>query len=125
MKKQIALFSIVAGALFALPAITRAEDASVPAVTAPATNAPATSRFRGYVEAVDATAKTFTLGSKKGGKAVITITADTKITKDGKPATLADLVTDEAVYGATMKDDTGKLIATEIDIKAAMKRQAK
>jgi hypothetical protein len=56
------------------------------------------------VSAVDASAMTLTVGTL-----TLQITSDTKITKDGKSATLADGVVGEQVSGAYKKTDDGKL----------------
>ncbi len=48
--------------------------------------------------------------------------ADTKITKDGQPATLADGVVGEPVGGAYMKADDGKLNATVVHFGAKARK---
>jgi hypothetical protein len=108
MKKQIALFSLVTAALLAMPAISRAQDTTTnpPAAAAPAAKKHALLPFHGKVSAVDATAGTITVG-----KLTINVTADTKVTKDGKPATLADFAAGELAAGAYKKDGE-KLNAT-------------
>ena len=114
MKKQItklALFSLIAAALVAVPAASRAEDkpAATPATPA-APAAPAKKHgalpFHGKIAAVDATASTITVGSL-----TLNITSETKITKDGKPATLADFAVGDKV-GGSYKKDGDKLNAT-------------
>lgn len=65
--------------------------------------------FRGKVGSVDKAAKTFTIGER-----TFQITADTKIVKDGKSATLEDAVVGEDVGGVAKKTDDGKLIATSV-----------
>lgn len=122
MKKQIALFSIVAAALIALPAITRAQDASAPAATTPAPKKHGP-MFHGKVSAVDATAKTVTVAGK-AGDATYAVTADTKITKEGQPATLADVAVGQMVMGAFKKDDAGKMTATTLTIGGGKKKKA-
>lgn len=119
MKKQIALFAIVAAALIALPAITRAEDASAPAAAAPKKHG---SMFHGKVSAVDATAMTVTV-TGKAGDATYNVTADTKITKEGQPATLADVAAGQMVSGAFKKDAGGKMTATTLAIGGGKKKK--
>ena len=111
MKKQItklALFSLIAAALVAVPAASRAEDK--PAATPAAPAAPAKKHgalpFHGKIAAVDATASTITVGSL-----TLNITSETKITKDGKPATLTDFAVGDKV-GGSYKKDGDKLNAT-------------
>lgn len=112
MKKQIALFALVAAALIAAPTVSRAEDK--PAAKKDTTEAaPAGKKhiapINGKVAAVDAKAMTLTVGTK-----TFTITSDTKIKKEGKDATLADLVVGEKVTVIAKKDDAGKLTAVAI-----------
>jgi hypothetical protein len=59
--------------------------------------------------ALDANAMTLTVG-----KLTVQVTSETKITKDGKPATLADGVVGEPASGYYKKDADGKLSATTI-----------
>ena len=115
MKNQIALFALVAAALIAAPVVSRAEDK--PAKSAPAADAaaPAAKKhslpFNGKVTSVDATAMTVTVGSQ-----TLNVTSETKIVKDGKPATLADITVGESARGSYKKDDAGKLNAASISI---------
>lgn len=95
MKKQIALFSLVAAALIAAPAAVRAEDKAPAATEAkPKKNADATA-FHAKVTAVDAAGSSITLGELK-----LNVTAETKISKDGKTATLADFAVGDDAHGS-------------------------
>ena len=110
MKKnllKVTSFSLLAAALLAMPAVSRAADTT----NAPAAVAPKKSGlpFHGKLAAVDTTASTVTVGTL-----VITITPATKITKDGKKSTLADYVVGDTVGGSYHKDADGKLIAATI-----------
>lgn len=58
--------------------------------------------FTGKATAVDATAKTFSLNGK-GKDRVFVVDENTKITKDGKPAALTDIVVGEEVTGSYVK----------------------
>ena len=111
MKKQIALFTIVAAALIAVPAITRAEDASTNAPSATTPKKHAGSGFHGKVAAVDATAMTVTVGTQ-----TYTVTSDTKITKDNQPATFADITVGTMISGGYKTDASGTMTATKITI---------
>ncbi len=73
------------------------------------TNKPAQTPFHGKLKSVDKTAKTITIGER-----TIQITEETKMVKDGKPATLEDAVVGEPVGGAFKKTESGKLNATTI-----------
>ncbi|MBC8097725.1 MAG: hypothetical protein H7Y43_18145 [Akkermansiaceae bacterium] len=70
---------------------------------------PGVTPFRGKLKAVDKTAKTITIG-----ETTIQITSETKIMKEGKPATLDDTVIGEMAAGAYRKTDDGKQNATTI-----------
>ncbi len=103
---KITILSLLA-TLIAAPVSLRAADTD--------TNAPAKPKkhqglvFRGTVSAIDAKAMTLKVETR-----TFDVTAETKITKDGKPATLADGVVGEPVGGAYTKTEEGKLIATTI-----------
>jgi hypothetical protein len=115
MKTNIAkttLFALVTAALVAVPAISRAQDST----NMPADNAAAaapkkhgTPPIHGKVAAVDTAAMTITIG-----ESTINITSETKISKDGQPATLSDIVVGDTVSASYKKDDAGKLNATTI-----------
>lgn len=115
MKKQIALYAIIAAALIAAPATMRAEDKPAKKPEAAEAGAPSVKKhglpFHGKVAAVDATAMTVTVG-----KLTINVTSETKIAKEGKPATLADIKVGEVITGHYQKDDAGKLNASVIHI---------
>lgn len=112
MKKHIALFSLVTAAFIAAPVALRADDTVPPATTetAPAKkkNADATP-YHGKVVAVNATASTITVGENK-----LTVTAETKISKDGKKSKLADIAVGDKVRGAYKKDANGNLNAVSL-----------
>jgi hypothetical protein len=111
---KITALSLFAAAIVAAPAVARAQDA---------TNAPAMSGqetpvkhkkhdvmpFRGKLSAIDTNAMTLTVGER-----TFEITSETKITKDGQPATLADGVVGEMAGGAYKKGADGELSATSV-----------
>ncbi|HEX7570643.1 MAG TPA: hypothetical protein VF492_09070 [Verrucomicrobiae bacterium] len=122
MKKNLALYALVAAALIAVPTVIRAEDKPVAKTDTAEAAAPAGKKqhglpFHGKVTAVDSTAMTVTVGTK-----TYNVTADTKITKDRKPATLADITAGENIGGFAKKDDAGKLNATTINIGKKVKQ---
>lgn len=124
MKKQIVLLTVVAAALIATPTVIRAEE---PSAGKHDTNAPAKKHekhgsipFHGKVSAVDAAGATLTLK-----ELTLNVTSDTKITKDGKPATLADITVGAAVHGSYKKDEAGKANALTIAIGEKEKGKAK
>jgi hypothetical protein len=109
---KIAVLSLFTAALIGMPALSRAEGTNAPAGSGQ-TMQPKLQKlslpFHGKVAAVDAKAMTLTVG-----KMVIQVSDNTKITKDGKSATLADGVVGEPVGGAYNKTDGGKLNAIVI-----------
>ncbi len=86
-----------------------AQDASTNAVA----KKPRALPLRGKLEAVDNTAKTITIG-----KTVVNVTSDTKISKNGKPATLSDAAVGDEAAVSYRKDADGKYNAVSIRIGA-------
>lgn len=72
--------------------------------------------FNGKINAIDQAAKTINIGQEK--KRTISITAQTKIMKDGKPATLADATVGEMAGGFARENAEGKLEAVSLRIGA-------
>jgi hypothetical protein len=105
----LAIFAaVIAGA----PALSRAADINPPATTgtnAAAADATGPTKFYGKVSAVDASAKTFTVGDQ-----TFLIIGESQMTKDGKPATLADAVVGEPARGSYTKGTDGKLDITKV-----------
>ena len=122
---KIAVLSLFAAALVAMPALSRAEGSSTNAPAVPG-QTPAQPKkhgnppFHGNLSAVDTKAMTLTVGTL-----TLQVTPDTKITKDGKSATLADGVVGEQVSGAYKKTDDGKLNATSIHFGAKAENKNK
>jgi len=121
MKKQIIklTLSLFATAIVAAPLLARAQDNPTNAPSKPAHAESAKPKkheglvFRGPVSAVDAKAMTVTVG-----KRTFEITSETKITKNGQPATLSDIAMGDEIGGAYKKSADGKLTATTIhDVK--------
>jgi hypothetical protein len=74
---------------------------------------PSAHPFHGKLAAIDKTAKTITVG-----KSVYHLTAETKIKKDGNPATLADAVIGEEASGYVKPADDGKMNASSLNLGA-------
>ena len=62
--------------------------------------------FRGKISAIDKTLRTLSLAGKEKTR-TYQITETTRIKKDGKPATLEDLLVGEAVGGYAMRNSSG------------------
>lgn len=79
----------------------------------------------GEITAVDTTANTFTLKSKKKGEMTCSVTTDTKITMGKEAKTLADVKVGDKVTCKYVEMD-GKHVCKAMDIKAiAMKMEGK
>ena len=105
---KITALSLFAAAIIAAPTLMQAQDATnVPA----ASDQPAPVKhkkhditpFHGKLSAIDTNAMTLTVGER-----TFEITSETKITKDGQPAVLADGVVGEMAGGAYKKGADGK-----------------
>ena len=110
---RIVLAGLLTTAMVLAPAVGIAQEK---ARTPPGTNAPARpSRgdrafpFHGAVTAIDKSAMTLTVGER-----VFHVNADTKISKNGKPVTLADASMGDIVSGNYARSDDGKLTARTI-----------
>lgn len=103
---KLGLLGLLAVAVAGTPIALRAQDATT--TNKPAAKPIARTRipFNGKLKAVDNTAKTITIG-----KHTIQITSETRINKDGKPATLEDGVVGENVSGLLKRTADGKFEA--------------
>ena len=121
MKKhiiEILTITLAGAALVAMPLSSPAQDAG--------TNAPASTPakhkhgtpFHGKLDMVDTNAMTLTVGSR-----TFQITSETKITKNGQPAILADGVVGQPVSGYYKQDEDGKLTASTVHFGPHAKRQ--
>ena len=123
---RIMVLTLCAAAILAVPALSRAQDTATNAPAAPGqTMQPklkklGTLPFHGDLASVDTNAMTFVVG-----KRTFQVTSDTKITKDDKPAVLADGVAGQTVSGSYKKNDDGKLDAVTVHFggKAAGKKK--
>jgi hypothetical protein len=149
MKKHSANLStltLCAAAILVMPALSRAQDTTntppaapvaVPPVTAatpavaPAVPeappvkkhiaaAPTTPSFRGTLTALDTNAMTLTVG-----KRTFNMTSETIVTKDGKPAVLAEGAAGEPVRGTYKKNKAGKPDAVTIQFGGATEGKKK
>lgn len=125
MIKQIALFTLIATALMATPAIMRAQDQPSQIPVAAQKSAPAAKKhrhlpFHGKIAKVDMTAKTVTVGHT-----VLHVSSQTRITQNGKPATASDLAVGEKISGSYVKDEDGTHNALLIHIHVKSKGAGK
>jgi hypothetical protein len=134
MKKLITIMSVTAFAL-TLPIGAGAAEKKEKAAEKPAAEKPADAAkkpadakpaeakdpsrplpYRGDVAAVDASAKTFTFKNKDGTERVFHVGADTKISKDDKPADFAAITVGAYATGSYKKGADGKLEAGSVKI---------
>ena len=114
--------SLLAAAIAGAPTQLLAQSTNKPAaaVAKPdaATRKKGAHPFHGKLAAVDKVAKTIKLG-----ESTYQVTSTTKITKDGKPATLEDGVVGEPVTGFAKPTEDGKMAAVTVNfgIKAPAK----
>jgi hypothetical protein len=97
---------IVAAMALNLSTPILADDGAAPPATAKATEKGKFMPYRGKISAVDKTAKTITLGGK-GKERVFQVAADTRILKDGQPATLDDVQVGEQARGQARLSSQG------------------
>jgi hypothetical protein len=113
MKKSILklwLPGLLVAAIAGMPLQLRAQDTNkAPTEKKEARSKKSGAPFHGKLKAVDNTAKSISVGNL-----VIQTTSETKITKAGKRATLADGAEGEEVSGSYRKTDEGKLNAVTI-----------
>jgi hypothetical protein len=127
MKKnllKLAGFSLLTAALVAAPTPTFAAEKKgkpeTPAAEKKAAPKGERGPFHGKLAAVDKQAKTITVGQR-----TFQITSETKIKKNGKPATLDDAVVGEPAGGYFIKGDDGKLVARSLNLGAKPEGEGK
>jgi Cu/Ag efflux protein CusF len=122
LKKSIKLIAIGLVAAFALAATgtVQAQDKKPTAAADAKKNGVVP--FRGKINEIDKAAKTINIGKEK--KRTIQITDKTKVTKDGKAATLSDANVGDEV-GGSYRDVDGKLEANSLRIGPKPEGEAK
>ena len=118
MKKSIVLALLTAAMVFTGPATQAAEGAKDKPAEAPKSERKLKQMpFRGKVSAVDKTAKSVTLEGKEKSR-TFQITSTTKITKDGKPAVISDVIVGQTAGGLAKETAPGKWEAVTLNIGA-------
>jgi hypothetical protein len=110
---KITALGLFAAVIIATPIASHAQDATTPAATTTTKKAKKITymTFSDYkVSAVDTNAMTLTVG-----KYTFNVTSETKLTKDGQPATLADVTVGGKATGFCKTGTDGKLTATTVD----------
>jgi len=126
MKQSIMLALLTAAIVFTGPATQAAEGAKDKSDQAPKSDRKLKQMpFRGRISAVDKTTKTVTLEGKEKSRA-FQITSATKITKDGKPAVLDDVIVGQTVGGLAKETAAGKweVVTLNIGAKAGKAKDA-
>lgn len=111
MKKMLALCLALTAVTLISPAVPAAEkkDAQAEKSDAKEKFRP----FRGTIKSVDAAGKSITLDGEKAQ--TFAVASDAKVTKEGKPATFADLAIGDAVGGRAKETAEGKWTAVTIN----------
>ena len=124
---KLTLLGLLTIALAGLPVGASAKDTNAPAtdkkpLKAAAAKAEKSAKlpFHGKLKAVDASAKTLTVGER-----TFRVTAETIISKDGKPALLADVVVGDNVSGSFATSADGKLNVGKLNIGGKAVKAAK
>ncbi len=118
---KLTLAAILAAMVVGVPVRVSAQDKTNAVPATPAAPAkPKMTRFSGKLTKVDNTAKTITVDNKTKGERTFEITSDTKIMKDGKPATLSDAVVGDPTSGSYVEED-GKMLAKRVSFGAKPK----
>ncbi len=101
-------------------------SAAPSAVSSPAPKAPRAIPFHGTVSSVDQAANTFTITGKTNSR-VFKVTDKSKVMKDGKPGTFADITANETVGGSYWKQEDGTLEVKTVKagVPAASKKSQK
>jgi hypothetical protein len=115
---KTALLTLLASAIAAMPVVSRAQDNSTnaPIPSAPSSTPPVKPKkssslvINGKASEVDTNAMTLTVG-----KHLFAVTSETKITKEGKPAILSDIIVGDKVGVAYKKTADGKFDAATIN----------
>lgn len=111
--KRIGLVIIaVVTMAFAFPQAVHAAPAVVPKAADKPDKALASKPFKGKLKSIDAQNRTITLTGAKAQ--TFQLTAETKIFKDDRPATFADLVIGEALTGNARETADGKWEARSV-----------
>jgi hypothetical protein len=84
----------------------------------------APARAMGTLSAVDTTANTISVENKTDGTRTFSIASTATITKDKKPATLADFAVGDKVFVAYTTDASGTLTATKLSTKTAKAKKS-
>ena len=120
MKKSIIFALMTAAMVFTSPSTQAAEGAKDKSAQPPkSVGKQKQMPFRGKVSAVDKTTKTIALEGKEKSR-TFQITSASKITKDGKPAVMDDLIVGQTVGGSARETVSGKweIVTLNIGTKA-------
>lgn len=105
---KVAFITLGVAVIAGMAASLHADD-NTNAPAAAAADQIANSKFSGPVTAVDTNAMTFTVNDQ-----TFTITSESRISRKGKAATLADVILGEPAKGSYTKDADGKLDVTKV-----------
>src|ERR1051325_8137854 len=118
MKRSTILVLLATVIISAAPAIRAADDAKDKSAETPkAERKQKQTPFRGKVGAVDKIAKTVTLEGKKKSR-TFQVTSASKITNEGKPAVMDEVIVGQTVGGLAKQTAAGKWEIVTLNIGA-------
>lgn len=134
-KKTLLIIGVCVTGIIALPLSASAGgkrksspgDSASPAAEASASPAKSGTRpfvFHGMATAVDQSAKTFTIAGKEKSR-VFKVTENTKVTKAGNPATIADITENTEISGSYWERDKDSLEAKTVKIGPVKEKKGK
>jgi len=110
---KLTLATILAAVVLGVPLGASAQTNMAPAAgTATADTKPRPIVFRGKILSVDQVNKTITLDEKTQRK--LEVNSETKMMKDGKPATLNEAVVGDDIAGRYTKNPDGTMVANTL-----------
>ena len=101
---KLAAVTLLAAAVLTVPATSRGADQTSTNASVATPEKAASEKFNGAVTAVDTNAMTFTVGDQ-----TFNVTSESRLSKNGKPATLSDAVVGEPARGSYTTGSDGKL----------------
>jgi len=122
---SICVIALAVCSPLSISAKEKKSEASPAASASPSASAPVSSRafpFHGMISAVDPGAKTFTIAGKETSR-LFKVTDKTTVTKDGNPATMADIAEKDEVRGSYWKNADGSLEAKAVKLGAKTEKE--
>jgi Cu/Ag efflux protein CusF len=114
MKRIVSALALTLAVCIAAPAVLAADQPAEKKAAGQKEAAPKFRPFTGKVKAVDQSAKSITLEGEKAQ--TFLVTSETRILKDGQPATFGAITVGEIVGGRAKETADGKWEATTVNV---------